>query len=613
MFEPSKNPTRPFSFRSEHGYALISKIVQMYAPFQPHDYVLEGIAALLDGLDLIAITPTGSGKTGYISFTTLVVRELTTRPANYPEIEEIIKRFPKNPLVLAICPTNYLEYQLLSSIGLKILVINNDTKAEAQKQNLPDLWTTVINDTTLDVLLLSPEQLTTEEFAKLLKEDSFCARLYALSIDEVHLLLTWGNSFRKSFQQIGLVRSRLPDNVVMMGLTATMRGGIAFKNVCQFLGLRNNDFHLIRRSNQRHDIDLVFREVSSSIDGDSFPELHWVLRRGRNTIIFCRTIGLGYRIHRDLYSYDESIGGNPQTVADRMREYNSLDQDYNEETRLLIQSGDCTIIIATSALAVGVDVEGIEDVVIYGDPEDVDQLLQMFGRIRQHHQHTNMQRPPQGIVYFNSSARKRAEETVSNPNSGDNRMDEGLARLYLSKCKVDCIDDLYDNPRADKPCACPTCLQSPPSPRQIPCSCSGCNLKLFIPNAPSRSVQDSPESSAKPKKHQRISLAMRAHGTRELKKFRYQISQRIYRNAALNVHLFSPRIFFADDKIKQVLDNFIQINELADVTRLLQRMKNEYLIPFDTLLFTRLQQMKGEFERIQADKKRQKDEERLQG
>ncbi|KAJ3968380.1 P-loop containing nucleoside triphosphate hydrolase protein [Lentinula raphanica] len=269
----------------------------MYAPFRPHDYVLEGIAALLDGLNLIAITPTGSGKTGYISFTALVVRELTTHPANYPEIEEIIKRFPMNPLVLAICPTNYLEYQLeekMLSIGLSILVINNDTKAEAQKQNLPDLWTRVIDDITLDVLLLSPEQLTTEEFAKLLKNDSFCARLYALSIDEIHLLLTWGNSFRKSLQQIGLVRSRLPDNVVMMGLTATMRGGTAFKSVCRFLGLRNNEFHLIRRSNQRHDIELVFREVRSSIEGDSFPELHWVLRRGRNTIIFCRSIGLGY-------------------------------------------------------------------------------------------------------------------------------------------------------------------------------------------------------------------------------------------------------------------------------------------------------------------------------
>ncbi|KAJ3816908.1 P-loop containing nucleoside triphosphate hydrolase protein, partial [Lentinula raphanica] len=481
---------------------------------------------------------------------------------------------------------------------------------EAQKQNLPDLWTRVIDDTALDVLLLSPEQLITEEFAKLLKDDSFCIRLYALSIDEIHLLLTWGKSFRKSFQQIGLVRSRLPDNVVMIGLTATMQGGMALKSVCQFLGLRDNEYHLIRRSNQRHDIQMVFREVRSSIEGDSFPELQWILRRKRNTVIFCRSILIGYRIHKYLYSCDKSSGGDPRTVRDRMREYNSLNQRYNERTRLLMQSGGCTIIIATSALAVGVDVDDIEDVVIFGDPEDVNQLLQMFGRIRRRFQATNTQETHQGIVYFNANARKRAEEAVSNPNSGDNGMDEGLARLYLSKCKVDCIDDLYDNPQTDEPCTCPTCSHSPPLLRQLPCTCSSCNLKLFIPNASVRITQNSPDSSEKTRKPQRISLAMRAHGTRELKKFRYQISRTISQEAPQKVHLLGPEIFLPDDDIKAVLDNFARLNEIADVTRLLQQMKNEYLIPYDVLLYTRLQEMKGEFERIQADKKRQKDDER---
>ncbi|KAJ3730366.1 P-loop containing nucleoside triphosphate hydrolase protein [Lentinula raphanica] len=407
-----------FLFSNERGYAFLSKVIQMYAPFQPHDYVLEGIGALLDGRDLIGVTPTGSGKTGYIAYTALVIRELTAHPEQYPEVGENVKKFPRNPLVLAICPTTYLEYQLeekMSIIGLKILVINDETKTKARKSGLPDLWTTAINDTSLNVLLLSPEQLITDEFAKALKVDSFCVRLCALAIDEIHLLLTWGKSFRKSFQQIGLVRSRLPDGVVMMGLTATMRGGTALKNVCQFLGLRNNDYHLIRRSNQRHDIQFICREVSSSIEGDRFPELQWILRRKRKTIIFCRTISLGYRIHRFLFSCDNSIDTDPRSIANRMREYNSLDPDFNEETRLLMQSGECTIVIATSSLAVGVDIENIEDVIVFGDPEDVDQLLQMFGRIRRHYQQMNTQSTHQGIVYFNASARKRAEETLSDP------------------------------------------------------------------------------------------------------------------------------------------------------------------------------------------------------
>ncbi|KAJ3967412.1 hypothetical protein EV361DRAFT_1008809, partial [Lentinula raphanica] len=171
-----------FSFQTQRGYDLISQIVQLYAPFQPHDYVLEGIASLLDGQDLIAITPTGSGKTGYIAYTALVVRELTRHPAKYPDVGDVIKKFPENPLILAICPTNYLEYQLvsilsmpnryehleltmhqeekLSQIDLTTLVINSDTQKKAMKQGLPDLWRTAVNDLTISILVLSPEQLT---------------------------------------------------------------------------------------------------------------------------------------------------------------------------------------------------------------------------------------------------------------------------------------------------------------------------------------------------------------------------------------------------------------------------------------------------------------------
>ncbi|KAJ7582433.1 hypothetical protein C8J56DRAFT_1055494 [Mycena floridula] len=39
-------------------------------------------------------------------------------------------KFPKHPLMIVICPTNYLEYQLegtLVKYGVKGLVINTDT------------------------------------------------------------------------------------------------------------------------------------------------------------------------------------------------------------------------------------------------------------------------------------------------------------------------------------------------------------------------------------------------------------------------------------------------------------------------------------------------------
>ncbi|KAJ3817575.1 hypothetical protein F5880DRAFT_1445447, partial [Lentinula raphanica] len=365
------------------------------------------------------------------------------------------------------------------------------------------------------------------------------------------------------------------------------------------------------RSNQRHDIQLITREVSSPIDGSTFPELQWIARRNQRTIIFCHSIGLGNRVHQYLYTCDKDRGGDPETVRKRIREYNAIEESYNAETRSLLQSGECTIVVATSSLAVGVDVEDVENVVIFGDPEDIDQLLQMVGRIRRRYHTENDQETYQGIVYFNANARKRATETLktsldsrsSNNTSETAGMDEGLARLYTAKCKVTCIDELYENPQTDEPCTCPTCVQSPPAIRKSPCSCSGCKLKLFIPNPIPQSTHSTHDTLEKPKKHQRISLAMRAHGSNELKKFREQIYEAADDSA---VHMLPSELFFADDQIKQVLDNFTQLNEADDVMRLLQGMKNKYLEPYHRQLYTRLQDMKGEFQSIEADKKRQK-------
>lgn len=56
----------PESFRwsSPEGYRLARTILQPSLPFDPHDYQLEGVCKILDGYDLLAVIPTGAGKTG---------------------------------------------------------------------------------------------------------------------------------------------------------------------------------------------------------------------------------------------------------------------------------------------------------------------------------------------------------------------------------------------------------------------------------------------------------------------------------------------------------------------------------------------------------------------
>jgi len=82
---------------------------------------------------------------------------------------------------------------------------------------------------------LAPEQLIAPGFSDLSKDGSeFAARVCVITVDEAHLLNTWVPA-AEGIQQIGWVRAHF-SNVVLVALTATMRGGKHIASVCKFLG-----------------------------------------------------------------------------------------------------------------------------------------------------------------------------------------------------------------------------------------------------------------------------------------------------------------------------------------------------------------------------------------
>jgi superfamily II DNA helicase RecQ len=68
---------------------------------------------------------------------------------------------------------------------------------------------------------MAPEQLISDGFSGLVKDDTaFLRRVCLLAVDEAHILNTWGAAFRKVYRQIGWIRARLQD-VVLLALTAS--------------------------------------------------------------------------------------------------------------------------------------------------------------------------------------------------------------------------------------------------------------------------------------------------------------------------------------------------------------------------------------------------------
>lgn len=101
-----------FIFSSEAGQQPVRKILKPLLPYEPHDYQIEGVCKLLDGFDLLAIIPTGAGKTGYFSMYMLVLIALSKDCDSH----RVKKRVPEHPAMDIIYPTNSLQEEQVSQL-----------------------------------------------------------------------------------------------------------------------------------------------------------------------------------------------------------------------------------------------------------------------------------------------------------------------------------------------------------------------------------------------------------------------------------------------------------------------------------------------------------------
>ena len=459
--------------------------------------------------------------------------------------------------------------------GLTTVVINAETPERS------GMWTRA-GESGARVLLLSPEQLTSKRLEKLVNDSGFRNRVCLLAVDEVHLLDTWGNTFRKAYYQIEYIRARFELALSMIAMTATLLPGKQTEHVCKFVGLQN--YHTVQRSNRRPEIQLLFHVLSHGIENWEFPDLRWVIddMQRKKIIIFCTSIRDGFRVFSYLWKQLDS----PNTIrGERIRMYNALNwPDYNLKTRELVRKQDgCRVVVATDILMVGVHFPDIDDVVIVGHPPNPNDYLQKIGRAGRD---CTLVSNPRGITYFTTYARKVAHDMLgielprAKPKRGQvkskpsdkpwerrtkkrkmpdtgtpaskSTMSVEMAKLICSKCKTTELDTMYGNPP----------LQS-----STRCNCSGC-VPLETPKRPSQ---------RRPKGEAQLSL------TKEMKELAMKrlisLRQEIYLTAdsktLTDPFLVLPRLLPSGlisrivgtlpQLTHETLDNLISGNELVKV------------------------------------------------
>ena len=95
-----------FSFSSEAGEQLIREVLRDLWPHTPRDYQVEAVSKLLDGVDVLAILPTGAGKTAILTMFMLILDHMALDPGRFPSH---CRWFPEDPIMVVVYPTNCLE------------------------------------------------------------------------------------------------------------------------------------------------------------------------------------------------------------------------------------------------------------------------------------------------------------------------------------------------------------------------------------------------------------------------------------------------------------------------------------------------------------------------
>lgn len=298
------------------------------------------IPPALEGRDIMAQSPTGSGKT--LGFA-------------IPAVEQIQPRWPK-PSILVLVPTRELAAQVVEEFNL----LSSEEKefSVAPVYGGVDLKKQARIARTAQIIVATPGRL--EDLAS--REMIDLSQIKILVLDEADRMLDMG------FQpQVDRIVRRLPSERQTMFFSATLQGRVG-----RLADRYTNDpsRHELEHSPERKgDIEHVFVGVHRATKIDRLIDVLTEEERGL-ALVFVRT----KRGCDDLVSELKREG----VTAEAM--HGDLNQRQRERTLAAFESGEINILVATDVAARGLDLDDITHVVNYDPPDERSTYVHRVGR-----------------------------------------------------------------------------------------------------------------------------------------------------------------------------------------------------------------------------------------
>ena len=297
------------------------------------DDQLTAMAGLLDGHDVLAVMPTGSGKSAIYQIPALLLDGPT----------------------LVVSPLTALQRdqvgQIEDSEAPEAVAVNS-----AQTTRTTDEAWDAVTDGDAEYLFLAPEQLAKDEVLEQLGEIG--PSLFV--VDEAHCVSAWGHDFRPDYLRLGHVIERLGHPRVL-ALTATA-GGPVRDDIVESLGLR--DPVRVVSGFDRPNLHLSVRRAIDE-DDKRAAITEWVRDAPKPGLVYVAT-------RKDSERYAGELGAVAYHAGMKAEDRTRVHEDFLADR--------VDVVVATSAFGMGIDKPNVRFVVHASIPESLDAYYQQIGR-----------------------------------------------------------------------------------------------------------------------------------------------------------------------------------------------------------------------------------------
>ncbi|PIE00875.1 MAG: DNA helicase RecQ [Thiothrix nivea] len=376
------------------------------------------IDSLLSGNDVLALMPTGGGKSLCYQIPALV-REGTG--------------IVVSPLIALMQD----QVNALRQLGVRAAFLNSTLDFQAVQAVEQQL---LAGD--LDLLYVAPERLLMERMLSLLDR----AVLALFAIDEAHCVSQWGHDFRPEYQQLSLLAERYPD-IPRIALTATADRRTR-KEIIDQLQLHQADIYI--NSFDRPNINYAIHE------GQNAKQQLWHFLEAHHP----HDAGIVYCLSRKKVEAIAAWLAQQGRIA--LPYHAGMDTALRQRHQERFLREDGVIIVATIAFGMGIDKPDVRFVAHLNLPKSIEAYYQETGRAGRDGEaaHAWMAYGLQDVITL--------RQMMADSNASDqqkriehHKLEAMLGLCEMTGCRRQAILDYFDE-TGSQPCGnCDNCLNPP--------------------------------------------------------------------------------------------------------------------------------------------------------